>query len=250
MKIISWNVNGIRARLKNNNGINFNDYDIICLQEIKIQDDQIINLIKENSNLFNNFNYYNNGGKKKGQSGVLIFTKIKPINIDINLGNQLFDEEGRIINLEFDNYYLINCYVPNSGQKLKRLNFRKKWDQYLRIYIKILQEKNPIILCGDLNVIHHNIDIYDNNKMNKKHIAGCTILEEKNFDKLLSIGLKDVFRELYPNEKSFSYFNYNTKNGWRLDYFIISNILMKNIKSIKYLTDLGTSDHIPLLLEL
>ena len=255
MKILTFNINGIRAyqtKLELSKDINFNDYDIVCFQEIKIQEKDLDKInIK-----FDGYKYWN-CGNIKGSHGVSIYTKIKPISIDMEFGNEELDNEGRLINLQFDEFYLITCYTPNSRKNLERIEFRRKWDKYFRIYCELLMEKKPIIVCGDFNVVHKDIDIWsqDLDKRNKKLEAGCSIYERQWFDKLLAIGLKDSFRELYPDERAYSWFSTfgNSREnfkGWRLDYHLISSNIMQKVKEVKILYNVYGSDHLPVLLEI
>ena len=244
MNFISWNVNGLRAILKKNFMKIFKNLnaDFFCLQEIKMQKGQVtLNL----PNYYQFFNY----AEKKGYSGTAIFTKYKPINIFYGINNPLFDNEGRVITLEYSNFFLMTCYTPNSGEKLKRLNFRQKWDCEFLKYTLNLTKNKPLIYCGDLNVAHENIDL--KNYSSNHHNAGFTDEERNDFTKQLNSGFVDTFRYLYPNKKDiYSYWSYRfgarkRNAGWRIDYFITSKSLVNKIKDSKILTNVLGSDHCP-----
>lgn len=257
-KIISWNVNGIRAVSKK---VNLNEFlikhkpDIICFGEIKLSipfkktEENLQCTIKDYIHRF-----WNCSKSKKGYSGTAIFSKIKPLSVKYDLPNHKNDE-GRVITLEFEDYFLINVYTPNSGQVLKRLDYRtKEWDVDFRKYIKKLNKIKNIIISGDLNVAHKEIDLHDPKK-NKRN-AGFTIEERNSFDKLLKqCNLIDSFRYLYPDKKDFySYWTYLRKSrdrnkGWRIDYFLVNNSFKKYIKESTILTKQLGSDHAPILLE-
>ena len=260
MKIIAWNVNGIRSIIKKNlsDFINNEDPDIFCLSETKINND-LTNIQEEiNTKINNNYYYYwNSCTIKKGYSGTAIYTKIKPKKIinGLNINNIEYDNEGRVITCEFNKFFLVHVYTPNSGIALNRLEYRvTEWDVAFRKHIIELEKKNPVILCGDLNVAHHEIDL-KNYKTNLR-TAGYTIEERESFDKLLNeTTLIDTYRFLNPEEKKYSYwsykFNSREKNtGWRIDYFLISKKIIKKIlKSDIYDNILG-SDHAPIILDI
>lgn len=239
MKIISWNVNGIRACINKGfmDSIKKINPDIICLQETKCQKGQVqINL--------EGFKQYWNYAEKKGYSGTAIFTKKEPLKVTYDLGKDEHDKEGRLITLEFDNFVLINAYVPNSKRGLLRLNDRKEWDKYLLAHIK--KQKKKIIFCGDLNVAHTKMDI-KNAKSNYNVSAGYTQTEIDGFENYLTV-LKDSFRELHPKTIKYSWWSYmfNSRannTGWRIDYFLVSD--MKMIKEAFILNDIMGSDHCP-----
>lgn len=261
MKIIVWNVNGIRAIIKKNNLIeliNCENPDIFCIGETKINNnlENIQNDI--NLKLLNKYYYYwNTCVGKKGYSGTAIYTKKKPINIIYGLNVDLneYDEEGRVITCEFKKFYLVHVYTPNSGQLLVRLNYRvNTWDEMFKKYIINLETIKPVIVCGDLNVAHHEIDL-KNYKTNLR-TAGFTIEERNSFDKLLNeTTLIDSFRLLNPLEIKYSYWSYKFQsriknNGWRIDYFLISKILQDKIKKSDILVDVLGSDHAPIILKI
>lgn len=254
MKIIAWNVNGLRSLLKNNNLkilLENENPDILCLGETKLSTN-----IKINDELLNIFKYkFIYSSIKNGYSGTAIFSKKKPINVFYGLkyNNEEIDNEGRVITLEFNNYYLLHVYTPNSGQVLARLDWRiNTWDIAFFNFILKLQSIKPIIICGDLNVAHNEIDI-KNSKKNLRS-AGFTIEERNSFNKLINnLNLSDSFRHLYPNEIKYSYWSYLKKSrekniGWRIDYFLLSNILKNNIIESNILTDYIGSDHAPIKL--
>ena len=251
MKIIAWNVNGLRSLLKTdylNELFIKEDPDIFCMGETRLSCpyDNIITKFPQFK-----YKYWSDCKVKKGYSGTSIFCKKKPKNVIYGL-NKL-DDEGRVITLEFKNYYLIHVYTPNSGIALARLEWRvKQWDIEFQHYIKELQKNKPVIICGDLNVAHEAIDL-KNPKTNTK-TAGYTIEERESFNHLLkNCNLIDTFRKKYPEKIEYSYWSYmrnsRTKNiGWRIDYFLVDNILYNKIKESSILTDIFGSDHAPIKL--
>ena len=249
MKLISWNVNGIRACL--NKGFKeFFEYekaDIFCIQETKCQEEQV-------ELEFENYHSYWNSAEKKGYSGTAIFTKIKPIKVTKGIGIEEHDKEGRIITLEFDNFYLINNYTPNSKRELERLGYRQIWEDEIRKYLLKLNKKKPVIMCGDLNVAHKEIDL-KNPKQNRKN-AGFTDEERNKMTELLDSGFTDSFRYLYPKEENkYTWWSYmgraREKNvGWRIDYFITSKDIEKKIKEAKIHDKIYGSDHCPIEVEI
>lgn len=248
MKLISWNVNGIRACL--NKG--FSDFfkevnaDIFCLQETKCQPEQI--------NLeFEGYTSYWNSAERKGYSGTAIFTKKQPINVTYGIGIEEHDKEGRIITLEFENFYLVTNYTPNAKRELERLDYRMVWEDEIRKYLLELNKKKPVIMCGDLNVAHEEIDL-KNPKTNKGN-AGFTNEEREKMTELLNAGFIDSYRYLYPEKIEYSWWSYmghaREKNvGWRIDYFIVSNDFRENIKDATIYTKILGSDHCPVGLEI
>ena len=253
MKLISWNVNGLRAAMKKGFKEFFEDEnaDIFCIQETKMQQDQIDDEIK---NVVNKYNCYWNSARKKGYSGTAVFTKEKPINVTYGIGIEEHDQEGRIITLEFKKFYLVNCYTPNSKRELERLEYRIKWEDEIRNYLLKLNETKPIILCGDLNVAHMEIDL--KNPKSNRHNAGFTDEERGKMTELLDSGFTDSFRYLYPTKENcytwWSYmFNARANNaGWRIDYFIVSKSLEKDIREAIIYSEVMGSDHCPVGLEL
>ena len=249
MKLISWNVNGLRACVTKGFVDIFNDLDadIFCLQETKLQQGQI-DLDLEG------YHQYWNYAEKKGYSGTAVFTKEKPLDVTYGMGIEEHDKEGRCITLEFKDFYLVTCYTPNSQNELKRLDYRMKWEDDFRSYINTLDRKKPVILCGDLNVAHKEIDL-KNPKTNRKN-AGFTDEEREKMTRLLDSGFTDSFRYVYPDKEGiyswWSYrFNARKHNaGWRIDYFITSNSIKENIKDAKIHTDIMGSDHCPVELDI
>ena len=244
-KMISWNVNGIRACVKKGFLDFFKevDADIFCIQETKLQEGQI------DIKLEGYYQYWNYA-ERKGYSGTAMFTKEKPLNVYYGIGIDEHDKEGRVITAEFENYYVITVYTPNSQDKLARLDYRMDWDDSFRKYLKILEKNKPVIVCGDFNVAHMEIDL-KNPRTNKKN-AGFTDEEREKFSILLDSGLIDTFRYLNPSlEGAYTWWSYRfnaRKNnaGWRIDYFIISEILKDNLKDSKIYNDIYGSDHCPI----
>ena len=249
MKLISWNVNGIRAVLKNGftSFIEKENPDILCLQEIKANPEQVDKILHDYEN-----HIWNPAGKK-GYAGTAIFSKIKPLSI--KLGKDLLeDKEGRVILAEFPNFHLINVYTPNSQRGLTRLKHRLEWDKKFLQMLKNLEKSKPVLFCGDLNVAHKEIDIA-RPKDNVKN-AGFTPEERESFTEYINHGFIDSFRHFHPEEKdNYSWWSYmhnaREKNiGWRIDYFCVSNLLKNNLISAKILKDIKGSDHCPILLEI
>ena len=244
MKLISWNVNGIRACLNKGFTEFFKDIDadIFCIQETKCQKDQI-------DLDFKGYTSYWNSAEKKGYSGTAIFTKIKPINVTYGIGIEEHDKEGRVITLEFGDFYMVNCYTPNSKRELERLDYRQIWEDEFRKYLLDLSKKKSVILCGDLNVAHKEIDL-KNPKTNRKN-AGFTDEERGKMTELLNSGFIDTFRLIYPDkENAYSWWSYmgraREKNvGWRIDYFIVSNDLKEKVKNAFIFSEIMGSDHCP-----
>lgn len=249
MRLLSWNVNGLRAVLKKEfeKSMEIINPDIICLQETKMQEGQAEVNLKE-------YYKYWNYAEKKGYSGTAIFTKVKPINVSYGIGIEEHDKEGRIITAEFDDFYLVNCYTPNSKRELERLDYRMIWEDEIRNYLKGLEKTKPVIYCGDLNVAHKEIDL--KNPSTNHHSAGFTDEERNKMTKLLDSGFIDTFRYLYPDKKEiYSWWSYmfkaREKNaGWRIDYFITSKVLKDKIKEAKIYTEIYGSDHCPVELEI
>lgn len=249
MKLISWNVNGLRAICKKGFEKFFNEIeaDIFCIQETKMQEGQI-KLDLEN------YKQYFNYAVRKGYSGTAIFTKIEPKNVTYGIGIEEHDQEGRVITLEFEKFYLVNCYTPNSGRELARLDYRMTWEEEFKKYLKKLDEIKPVIICGDLNVAHKEIDL-KNPKTNRKN-AGFTDEEREKISKLLEAGFTDTYRKLYPDkENSYTWWSYmgnaRAKNiGWRIDYFLTSNRICDKIKEAYIFDKVLGSDHCPVGLEI
>lgn len=244
MKLVSWNVNGIRACVEKGFLDFFQkaDADVFCLQETKLQAGQI-DLALEGYHQFWNY------AEKKGYSGVALFCKKEPISVSYGIGEEVHDKEGRVIAAEFSDFFVVVCYTPNSQNELKRLDYRMEWEDAFRNYLKQLEKIKPVILCGDLNVAHKEIDL-KNPKANR-HNAGFTDEERGKMTLLLESGFVDTFRYLYPDmEDIYSWWSYRfharEKNaGWRIDYFITSESLKGRIKDAKIHTDIFGSDHCP-----
>ncbi|MBQ1588234.1 MAG: exodeoxyribonuclease III [Prevotella sp.] len=248
MRFISWNVNGLRACVGKGFEESFSklDADFFCLQETKMQADQL-------DLQFPGYESFWNFADKKGYSGTAIFTRQKPIQVTYGIGIDEHDHEGRVITMEMEDFYLITCYTPNSQDGLRRLDYRMKWEDDFMDYLKRLDAVKPIILCGDLNVAHEEIDL-KNPKTNRKN-AGFTDEERAKMTRLLSNGFIDSFRQLYPEQVTYSWWSYRfrarEKNaGWRIDYFIVSERLLQRIKDAKIHTEILGSDHCPVELEL
>ena len=232
MKLISWNVNGLRAVLTKGFKESFEnlDADIFCIQETKMQENQITEDITEV--LKNRYTYWNSA-EKKGYSGTAVFTKKEPINVTYGLDKEEHDKEGRIITLEYENFFLVNCYTPNSKRELERLGYRQVWEDEIREYLVKLDKKKPVIYCGDLNVAHKEIDL--KNPATNHHSAGFTDEERNKLTELLDAGFIDTFRYMYPDKRdTYSWWSYmfhaREKNaGWRIDYFITSESLKEKI---------------------
>lgn len=249
MKFISWNVNGIRACMTKGFMDFFKevDADIFCLQETKLQAGQI------EMDLEGYYQYWNYA-EKKGYSGTAIFTKKEPISVAYGIGIEEHDKEGRVITLEFDDFYFITVYTPNSQTELARLSYRMTWEDDFKKYLKKLEEKKPVIFCGDLNVAHKEIDL-KNPKTNRKN-AGFTDEERAKFTELVNDGFIDTFRYFYPEmEGIYSWWSYRFKAreknaGWRIDYFMVSDSLKDRLESAKIHTEIYGSDHCPVELVL
>lgn len=244
MKLVSWNVNGLRACVTKGFEDIFKslDADVVCVQETKLQEGQI------NFAPMGYFGYWNYA-EKKGYSGTAIFTRQKPLNVRYGMGFEEHDREGRLITLEYDDFFLITVYTPNSQDGLKRLSYRMEWERDFLAYLKSLEKEKPIVFCGDLNVAHREIDL-KNPKTNRKN-AGFTDEERSCMTRLLESGFTDTFRLLYPEvTEAYSWwsyrFNARAKNaGWRIDYFIVSDILNDKVTEVKIRPDIFGSDHCP-----
>lgn len=249
MKLISWNVNGLRACMQKNFMESFQalDADMFCLQETKLQEGQI-------SLELDGYYQYWNYAEKKGYSGTAIFTKREPLNVTYGIGVEEHDHEGRVITLEYPDYYMITVYVPNSQNELARLPYRMRWEEDFLAYLKELEKKKPVIYCGDLNVAHQEIDL-KNPKTNHKN-AGFTDEERACFTKVVESGFIDTFRYFYPDQTDiYSWWSYcfhaREKNaGWRIDYFCVSEVLKDKLVGAKIHTDIYGSDHCPVELEI
>ncbi|MGE4454279.1 MAG: exodeoxyribonuclease III [Sphaerochaeta sp.] len=248
MKLASWNVNGLRAIQKKG----FEDYvascdaDIFCLQETKLQEDQISLVLPQ-------YHMYWSFAEKKGYSGTALFSKQEPLDVTTGIGHAL-DSEGRTVTAEFEDFYVVSCYTPNSQSELARLDLRMEWDEAFRGYVSSLKDMKGVIVCGDLNVAHQPIDL-KNPKSNERN-AGFTIEERQQFTKLLEAGFLDTFRLLYPNkEESYSWWSYRfrarEKNaGWRIDYWLVSEELKNRVQDSSIASEVMGSDHAPVILTL
>lgn len=248
MKLISWNVNGLRACV----GKGFFEFlereqpDMMCLQETKLQPEQAPPV--------EGYHDYWNSADKKGYSGTAIFSKAEPLSVTYDIGIDLHDHEGRVITAEYPEFYLVTVYVPNSQDGLKRLDYRMNWEDDFRAYLKKLDEKKPVIVCGDMNVAHKEIDL-KNPKTNRKN-AGFTDEERAKMTELLGAGFVDTFRHFYPDaEGVYSWWSYRFKAreknaGWRIDYFLVSERFIDRVKDARILTDVYGSDHCPVVIEL
>lgn len=249
MKLISWNVNGLRAIYKKDfeNVFKNLDADIFCIQETKMQEGQL-------DVFFDGYTTYFNSAERKGYSGTAIFTKVIPEKVTYGIGIDEHDHEGRVITLEFKDFYLVNCYTPNSGRELARLSYRMEWEEKFREYLKKLDKKKPVVICGDLNVAHKEIDL--KNPKTNRHNAGFTDEEREKMTSLLENGFTDSFRYLYPDkENAYTWWSYmghaREKNiGWRIDYFIVSDRFVNNIKDAFIFPEIMGSDHCPVGLEI
>lgn len=244
MKFISWNVNGIRACLTKGfmDFFNQEDADIFCLQETKVQEGQVELDLQ-------GYHQYWNYAEKKGYSGTAIFTKKEPLSVSYGLGIEEHDKEGRVITLEFEDFYFITVYTPNSKTELERLDYRMVWEDEFRSYMKNLEKTKPVVVCGDLNVAHKEIDL-KNPKTNRNN-AGFTDEERGKFTELMNVGFIDTFRYFYPDmEGIYSWWSYRFKAreknaGWRIDYFLTSESMKERLESAKIHTEILGSDHCP-----
>ncbi|HBD13426.1 MAG TPA: exodeoxyribonuclease III [Porticoccaceae bacterium] len=252
MRLVSWNVNGIRAVMKKG----FADFlaqldaDIICLQETKAQDDQVVEALAS----IDHYQVSCNSAERKGYSGTAILSRTAPASVTFDMGVLEHDQEGRVIAAEFDNYYLVTVYTPNSGAELRRLEYRQQWDADFLSYIKRLEEHKPVVLCGDLNVAHREIDIA-RPKPNYNKTAGYTQVEIDGMDNLINAGFVDTYRWQHPDTVKYSWWSFRAgaraKNiGWRIDYFLVSQALAERIHHTDILNEVMGSDHCPVVLEL
>ncbi len=248
MKLISWNVNGLRACAGKGFGESFKalDADVVCLQETKMQAGQL-------DLEFDGYESYWNYADKKGYSGTAIYTRVKPLSVYNDIGIDEHDHEGRVITMEFDDFYLVCVYVPNSQDELKRLTYRMKWEDDFRSYVSGLAEKKGVVICGDLNVAHNDIDI--KNPASNRHNAGFTDEERGKFNALLDAGFVDSWRMLNPDTVKYSWWSYRFKArernaGWRIDYFIVSESMKDRISGAEIHNEIFGSDHCPVELDL
>jgi exodeoxyribonuclease-3 len=252
MKMISWNVNGIRAGVKKGFVDKFKELkaDIFCIQETKAQDEQVMEALNE----LDDWHIYSTSAVKKGYSGVAIISREPALSVTKGIGLEEHDQEGRVVAVEYEDYYLINVYVPNSGNGLKRLDYRSEWDKAFAIYLSNLKKKKPIIVTGDFNVAHEAIDLA-RPKQNYNKTSGYTQKEIDGLDGILEVGLFDSYRTLHPEKVEYTFwsqrFGAREKNvGWRIDYFLVDKNLSANVTSAYILNDIMGSDHCPLGLEL
>ena len=252
-KLISWNVNGIRAIIKKDfiQDIKNLDPDILCLQETKAQPEDAKTALE----VVPGYHTYINSSKaRKGYSGTAILSKTEPVNVTYDMGIEEHDQEGRVITAEFEDYFLVTVYTPNSGAGMKRLDYRATWDEAFKNHLEALNEKKPVIVCGDLNVAHREIDIA-RPKANYNKTSGYTQTEIDGLDNILAAGFIDTFRHFHPEKVKYSWWNYKFRArdrnvGWRIDYFLISEELTPKLKSAEIYNDLFGSDHCPVGIEL
>ena len=252
MKIFSWNVNGIRAAMKKDFPQQFRtwDADIFCIQETKAQDDQVVEALSS----IEGYHIAINSAEKKGYSGVVIMSKQQPISTSVDIGIAEHDQEGRVVTAEFEDFILINVYVPNSGSGLKRLDYRSTWDKAFAQYLSKLRKKKPIIVTGDFNVAHEPIDLA-RPKPNYNKTSGYTQVEIDGIAGLLDVGLKDAYRSIYPEQVQYTFwsvrFGARAKNvGWRIDYFLVDERIFEQVSDSYILDQEMGSDHCPIGLEL
>jgi exodeoxyribonuclease-3 len=252
MKIISWNINGIRAITQKDffDDIAKLDPDILCLQETKAQEEEVAEALAQ----MEGYHKYYNSAERKGYSGVAVLSKKEPKNVTYDMGVAEHDNEGRVICAEYNDFYLVNVYVPNSGQKLERLEYRKGWDADFKNYLKNLEKTKPVILCGDLNVAHRPMDL-KNDKSNYNKTAGYTQIEIDGMDNLLNAGFTDSFRHFHPDAVAYTYWSYRFKArernvGWRIDYFLLSDALVEKVEKVDILSKYYGSDHCPIQLSI
>lgn len=252
MRLVSWNVNGVRAVMKKDFMASFEamDTDVLCLQETKAQDDQVAEALAEVSG----YHIYSNSAEKKGYSGTAILSRQEPLSVQYDMGIEEHDTEGRVIAAEFENFYLVTVYTPNSGSELKRLSYRQSWDKDFLKYLQALEETKPVVVCGDLNVAHKDIDLA-RPKPNYNKSAGYMQEEIDGLDNYVAANFIDTFRHLNPETVKYSWWSYRAgaraKNvGWRIDYFLASVSLKENIQHADILTEVMGSDHCPVLMEI
>lgn len=253
MKIISWNVNGIRAVAQKNFFADFKALapDILCLQETKAQDEQVA----ETLSAIEGFHIYSNSAEKKGYSGTAIISKTKPLSVTKGIGIEAHDNEGRVLCAEYDTFFLVTVYVPNSGSDLRRLAYRQEWDLAFFNFLKNLEIQKPVIICGDLNVAHRPIDL-THPKANYNKYAGYMQEEIDGMNRFVGNGLVDSFRHFYPDKtQAYSWWSYRAgaraKNvGWRIDYFLVSESFVSQVKSASILPEIMGSDHCPVQIEI
>lgn len=252
MRLVSWNVNGIRAAMKKEFMTSFAAMhcDVICFQETKAQDVQVAEALAE----VKGYHLYSNSAVKKGYSGTAILTKLEPLSVRYDMGIEIHDQEGRVIALEFERFFLITVYTPNSGSELKRLSYRQEWDADFLAYLKTLEKEKPLIICGDLNVAHRPMDLA-RPKPNYNKSAGYMQEEIDGMDQLIAADFIDTFRHKYPDKIKYSWWSFRAQArsrniGWRIDYFLCSSSLAEYIKDSDILNEVMGSDHCPVTLDL
>ena len=252
MKLVSWNVNGIRAVMKKDfmDSLDKMNPDVLCLQETKAQDDQVMEALE----IVDGYYMYCNSAERKGYSGTAILSRTEPLMVEYDMGIAEHDTEGRVIAAEYQDYILVTVYTPNSGAELARLQYRQTWDAAFLNYLKTLEKRKPVVVCGDLNVAHKEIDLA-RPKPNYNKSAGYMQEEIDGMDNLQAAGFVDTFRLQKPDEIKYSWWSYRAgargKNvGWRIDYFLVSPVLGAKIKDAEILNDIMGSDHCPVVLEI
>ena len=252
MRLVSWNVNGIRAAMKKDfvQSLAAMETDVLCLQETKAQDEQVAEALAE----INGYHLYSNSAEKKGYSGTAILSKSEPLSVRYDMDIEEHDQEGRVIAAEFEGFYLVTVYTPNSGNGLKRLDYRQQWDADFLAYLQQLEKQKPVVLCGDLNVAHKDIDLA-RPKPNYNKSAGYTQAEIDGLDNLVAAGFVDTFRDQHAEKVKYSWWSYRAgaraKNvGWRIDYFLVSANLQEKVAGVDILNEVMGSDHCPVLLDL
>jgi exodeoxyribonuclease-3 len=252
MKLVSWNVNGIRAAVKKDflQSLATMDCDVLCLQETKAQDEQVIEALCD----LHGYHIFTNSAVKKGYSGTSVITRVEPIDVTKDIGISEHDQEGRVLCAEFSDFYLVTVYTPNSGSELKRLGYRGQWDTDFLNYIKALEAKKPVVICGDLNAAHKDLDLA-RPKPNYNKSAGYTQQEIDGIDNLIAAGFIDSFRHVHPDTVKYSWWSYRAgareRNiGWRIDYFLVSGALAANISDAEIYNDIHGSDHCPVSVKL
>ena len=252
MRLISWNVNGIRAAMKKDfkGSLKAMQPDALCLQETKAQDDQV----REALAGIEGYQIYSNSAVKKGYAGTAVLTRKKPDGIRFDMGIEAHDKEGRVIAVDFDSFYLVTVYTPNSGSELKRLDYRQQWDADFLNYMKKLEKEKPVIACGDFNVAHRPVDLA-RPKPNYNKTAGYMQAEIDGMDNIVAADFVDTYRHVHPEEVKYSWWSYRAaarkRNiGWRIDYFVISPELVNAVRDADMLNDIMGSDHCPVLLEI
>lgn len=252
MRLVSWNVNGIRAVMKKDFLASLAEMktDVLCLQETKAQDDQVLEALCD----LNGYHIYSNSAVKKGYSGTAILTKTKPLSVEYDLGIEEHDQEGRVIAAEYTDFILVTVYTPNSGSELKRLSYRQSWDKEFHDYLKKLETRKPVVICGDLNVAHKDIDLA-RPKPNYNKSAGYMQEEIDGIQQYIDSGFIDSFRLIHPLKEKYSWWSYRAgaraKNvGWRIDYFLVSSGLKNRVNDADILNEVMGSDHCPVQLDL